>query len=63
MIHVLQPWDDFDAEPTSGDFRNRTHGLRSTYKAGCRCKPCTVANREYHRPRMRERQRAGKLNG
>jgi hypothetical protein len=31
----------------------RRHGLRGTYKAGCRCYACTKANRDYHRPRMR----------
>lgn len=24
----------------------RTHGLAATYRAGCRCRPCTIANTE-----------------
>jgi hypothetical protein len=28
-----------------------THGMRSTYVAGCRCAPCTRANTAYHRQR------------
>ena len=31
-----------------------THGTHSCYVTGCRCEPCTVANREYHRARARE---------
>lgn len=31
------------------DRRNRTHGLRSTYGAGCRCSTCTSAQRDYMR--------------
>ena len=27
----------------------RTHGRRGTYVAGCRCQPCTAAEREYRR--------------
>jgi len=27
----------------------RTHGLRATYQAGCRCDDCRQANREYAR--------------
>lgn len=27
----------------------RTHGLNSTYTAGCRCEDCTVARRDYQR--------------
>lgn len=27
----------------------RTHGVRATYVAGCRCDLCTKANRLYHR--------------
>lgn len=41
---------------------NKTHGKRSTYKCGCRCEKCTRANREYHRPRMRERYRYNKTD-
>ena len=26
-----------------------THGVRSTYNAGCRCDPCRRAEREYRR--------------
>lgn len=30
------------------------HGLRSTYtNHGCRCEPCSKANRDYQRPYMR----------
>ena len=29
----------------------RTHGLRSTYTAGCRCTPCTDANSDYQMTR------------
>lgn len=45
----------------------RTHGLRATYVAGCRCDKCRGANREYGRkkpritdltPAHREAQRA-----
>lgn len=25
------------------------HGIKASYKAGCRCDPCTMANREYQR--------------
>ena len=31
----------------------RTHGLRSTYVAGCRCDQCRAANREYGRKKSR----------
>lgn len=31
----------------------RTHGLRSTYVAGCRCGQCRAANREYGRKKSR----------
>lgn len=30
----------------------RVHGTRSKYTAGCRCEPCTVANRDYQRGYM-----------
>ena len=48
--------DDPPAIKTQG-MPGRTHGKRSTYKTGCRCAACTRANRNYHRPRMRDRQR------
>lgn len=31
----------------------RTHGLRSTYVAGCRCDQCRAANRNYTRLKSR----------
>lgn len=36
----------------------REHGLRATYGKGCRCHPCTEANREYKR---RYRSRTSQL--
>lgn len=39
------------------------HGTRPRYVLGCRCDPCTVANRDYQREYMRgwyARQRAKK---
>lgn len=35
----------------------RTHGIRATYVDGCRCGPCTDAERDYWHKR-RERMRA-----
>lgn len=35
--------------------RRWTHGLRSTYVSGCRCGPCTAAQRVYMRNYKRER--------
>jgi hypothetical protein len=34
-------------------FSGRTHGLKTTYTAGCRCTPCTEARREYDRQRYK----------
>lgn len=36
-------------------FTNRTHGLSSTYKKGCRCEPCKEANKEYEAGRREQR--------
>lgn len=38
-----------------------THGTRSRYVAGCRCEPCTTANREYARAQQK-RVRGGDGN-
>ncbi|MBL8909852.1 MAG: hypothetical protein JNM17_04020 [Archangium sp.] len=38
------------------------HGSRSRYVKGCRCEPCTVANREYAKGRYHA-QKAGLANG
>lgn len=38
------------------------HGARARYVAGCRCEPCTTANRLYARARAKA-QRAGDWNG
>lgn len=32
----------------------RTHGTRATYVTGCRCLPCTRANRKYSRDRRQK---------
>lgn len=34
----------------------RTHGVPNTYKAGCRCQPCTAAASEYAKKRAKARQ-------
>ena len=34
----------------------REHGLPATYKAGCRCQPCTTAASEYATARAKARQ-------
>ena len=34
----------------------RTHGLPNTYKAGCRCEPCTKAASEYAKERYEARK-------
>lgn len=39
--------------------RHARHGTRSKYVAGCRCEPCTVANRVYARDAGRRRARVG----
>lgn len=36
--------------------RRWTHGLRSTYIAGCRCGPCTAAQRVYMRGYKQQRR-------
>lgn len=40
--------------------RNRTHGLRSTYGAGCRCSTCTSAQRDYMRSYSADRRAAAR---
>lgn len=37
--------------------RSAQHGTRSKYAAGCRCEPCTIANRTYARQLARHHQR------
>ena len=34
------------------------HGTRSSYNKGCRCRPCTIANRIYARKHWRGRMGA-----
>lgn len=47
---------EIDAARADARFLGRTHGKRSTYKAGCHCAPCSEANSTYFRGR-RERER------
>lgn len=39
------------------------HGTRSSYVRGCRCEPCTLANRLYARGRYRAQHVSGDWNG
>ena len=32
-----------------GKMATRAHGTRARYVSGCRCEPCLIGNREYHR--------------
>ena len=43
--------------------REFPHGTRSAYVRGCRCEPCTVANRVYARGRSRARRVNHDWNG
>ena len=36
-----------------------THGSRTRYVLGCRCEPCTIANRVYARARYRAKSQGG----
>lgn len=38
-----------------GPFPETAHGTRSRYVRGCRCEPCTIANRDYARARYLEK--------
>ena len=40
-----------------------SHGTRGRYVKGCRCEPCTIANRVYARERYRARRLKGDWNG
>ncbi len=41
---------------TQINFTNRTHGITSTYKKGCRCDPCKEANRVYEVDRKQRKK-------
>lgn len=44
-----QAGDWLEHRGTIGPGKDRTHGIRATYAHGCRCEPCTVANRIHQR--------------
>lgn len=46
---------DLGLDPTQAQ-TERVHGTRAMYKTGCRCEPCTVANRSYQRGYMQLRR-------
>lgn len=57
---ALPPWEPLAErkKPKPHTPRAPKHGLRSTYtNHGCRCEPCSKANRDYSRPYMARKRR------
>jgi len=54
----LQMPEDMPVQRLHIERKRWTHGLRSTYIAGCRCTSCTAAQRVYMRSYARTRKEA-----
>lgn len=59
-IHAMPAGPDSKVTRLNVERRTWTHGLRSTYGAGCRCVTCTEAQRDYMRSYSADRRASAK---